>query len=466
MRKPREIGLESKATDATAEKTRQMLRDLASKRMRETSNEIDDDSPIEDDDDEFIQAPLKERERPRGGPLSNKMKMDRIKASEERNRARGLDPDSLVRRNFDPDSPVDKDLPQAARQVISNRTAARPGGPGPVDSPNITEVQRLERRLEEQSKQIKELQKNGGAPTINTEEKPVSRLAARRKNYDSNYEVIKPPSQCFFYNFAPEDLQVRKIDVATQIAITNARRYRDMSAYIDAVGSTFKDIDIRDLSHPDWFYILYWHKFHSYPKSSLILDWTSKYGNNNKYRIQETDLKFVYPSISRQEFLERYDSKGLCIPTLRDWELLNTPNDLTEEDRQIYFRAQYFKGDTLEDKVDNYFSTGVDVERLELINELQIDTHHGVINTVDVIDEKFDAVKYLVQRNEHLANIRAEAQRYKDNPVYFNAISEEADDIEQEINEKNETLKNGGQVRAEVETQPVRFDALDIFPIL
>lgn len=458
----RQIDIDKELNDPAVKKMKDDLSRLASRRLMEAEEEMDsrDDEEVEDDE-EFVQEPLKNAARK--GPLANRDKQDRINRTQKNMKERGLDPDSIIRRRFDVNE-ADEERP---REVISNRPDRARAIPtnkdGIVDSPEIGLLQKLQKQIEDQARELKGLKEKNNA---HTDSKPVSRLAARGKKYDAMYEVINPPSQCLFYSFSPDDMGVKKIDVVIQQAIAAARRSRDRSAYIDAVGATFKDIDIRLLTNPDWFYVLYWHKWHSYPKSSLVMKWRSKYGNENRYKIQETDLQFVYPSISRPEFLEKYDSKGLCLPTLRDWELLNTPNDLTDEDRVLYAKAQFYKGDTIEEKVDHYFSTGQDLERLELIAELEAETNHGVIDTVDVVDNRFDPEVYLIQREANLEALRKEAELYVDSRVIYNTILSEADELSKEIETMRDILKNGGQVRAEVETQPVRFDALDIFPAL
>lgn len=460
----RRIDINKELNDPSVKKLHDDLSRLASRRLMEAEEEIDTrEDEDTDEDDEFTQPPLKSAVR--RGPLANHDKQERINRVQRSMKEKGLDPDSIIRRRFDVNEADQQEV--KPREVISNRpdrSRALPSGNDSItDSPEIGLLQKLKKQVDEQARELKEIKEKANP---HTDSKPVSRLAARGKKYDSTYEVISPPSQCLFYSFSPDDMGIKKIDVVTQQAIAAARKARDVSAYIDAVGATFKDIDIRFLTNPDWFYVLYWHKWHSYPRSSLVLKWRSKYGNENRYKIQETDLQFVYPSISRPEFLEKYDSKGLCVPTLRDWELLNTPSDLTEEDIAIYEKAQFYKGDTLEDKVDHYYSTGQDLERLELIAELEAETNHGVIDTVDVVDSRFDPHVYLMQKEDVLKALQKEAALYSDQKIIYNTILIEADELAKEIETMRDILQNGGQVRAEVETQPVRFNALDIFPSL
>lgn len=493
----REIDVDAHLNTPEIHETRERLRRIAEAHMDKTDSEIDergftDTEDFDEEDPEFTPMPPKARQnqiRPRG-TLASQERDARIRKTQERLRERGLDGESLlrdkirqqgggeqVRQTFNPDLADDDDAekldtvgevdPRQARinavrnpgnKLISNR-----GAGDQVKSPaSRSETERLKQQLTEQAEQIKQMQE-----AIGKLPKPPSRLAARRAKYESDYVQIGLPSQFKIYSFEPEEFLVKKIDIPAQIAITSARRLRDMSGYIDALGSTvIEGMDIRDISYPDWLYFLYHQKFTSYPKTPLILTWTSRYGNENKYKIQDTDITTVHPEIDRETFEEKYFSKGLRFPTLRDWELLNTVNDFTQEDRDIYARAQYFQGDTVEQKVDHMFSRGRDLELLELVAQMVIDCNHGVMETVEVRDQHFEPVKYIKARLDHIENLRREQGSYEEVPAVKAAIEQEIASVLEEVDEMQATLDNGGPVLAEVETQPVRFNALDIFPAI
>lgn len=448
--------------------------------VRQAHNEMDErgDDFIANqsaEEDRFIpDASMLNRNTERArGPLSNRMQQERMRAVQDAPippppKYRNL-PEGGVerpRRAFDPDigdNEVEQEyISNKPRSPVSNRLTDTP-----IPAPDISEIQRLAKKLADQEAEIAALKEGKETATANDGKKAPGRLAARRKKYDSKYVPVVPPSQNNFYShFAPSGIEIKKIDTVTQQLITEAKQTRNISTFIDAVGATLRDIDIRDVTPEDWFYILYWHKYNSYNRTPLILTWTSKYGNENRYIIQESDLKYVYPTISQEDYKKNYYDKGIVVPTLRDWELLNTDSDLSKEDRDIFIRAQYFKGDTIEDKVDNYFENGENLDALQSIEELKRLSTHGVVHTVDVVDALFDPQIYIKNRKEYRDSLIRDGETYRETPVVRKAYIEESEIVSAEIAEMEATLKNGGEVRAEVETQPVRFNALDMFPFL
>lgn len=469
--KETKIDVDSYLNDPQTEKIRREL----SRTVREAHAEIEEkgeDFSFREmqEEEKFIPDPsmMHRAETRARGPLSNRAQEEFKRRAMEapipppprwRKTEEKAEVQRPMRQSFNPDIGENEEQPEQT-EYITNKP--RTNGPmsGPIPAPDISQVQHLEKRIKdlEEAKKTNNLEDGNKAP---------GRLAARRKTYNSEYKTITPASQCNFYSrFAPNGLEIKKIDVPTQHLITEAKQTQDISGFIDAVGSTLRDVDIRDLTPDDWFYVLYWHKYNSYNRTPLILTWESKYGNENEYIIQESDLKYIYPKLSQEEYDREYYSKGLVVPTLREWELLNTSTDLSPEDKSILMRAQYFKGDTLEEKVDNYFDQGETLETLEIIEELKRKSHHGIVHTVDVIDAKFDPVEYIKNRKDYKASLDSDANLYRDTPAIYTAFKQEAEEVAAEIITLEETLKNGGQVRAEVETQPVRFNALDMFPFL
>lgn len=403
----------------------------------------------------------------RRGPISNRDKDRRIKQAR-------IPAPRLDRQAFNPDiepgdESEDEDLgPITNRDLspITNRDPRIAQG-GITNPPAIPEVDLLKKRLDEAQSRIEELERGRDKPVETKNPKPPLNLAARRKKYNAKYVPIIPASKGVFYNFPIDSLRVKRIGVEEQRQITTAKTIGDISMLIDAVGATLEEpIDIRDLTNEDWFHLLYHHLFNSYPKSSFTLNWTSKYGNENAYKIKDSDISYINPGISREEYQSEFLSKGICVPTLREWELLNTDNGLNDEDKDILIRAQWYVGDSVEEKVDNYFKHGETLDHTYLVDELKARSVHGVRNTVDVIDAKYDQAVYTGERRKYLENLEFEAERYKDNAPLYSVYQAEIDEVSAEVSDLEEKLKNGEQVRAEVETRPVRFNALGIFPVL
>lgn len=398
----------------------------------------------------------------RRGPISNRDQSKRI------NEAR-VPPPRMQRQAFNPDKEPDEVIPAPEEDLgpITNRDVVEERLNGPRNPPPIPEADLLKKQLKETQDRLEALERNTGKPVETKNPKIPLNLAARRKKYDSKYTPIIPASQGVFYNFPIEDLRIKRIDVDIQRQITTAKTARDISLLIDAVGATLEDpIDIRDLTHEDWFHVLYYHLFASYPKSSFTLNWTSKYGNDNVYKIQKSDISYINPGITKEEYQQEFLSKGICVPTLREWELLNTDNGISVEDKDIIYRAQYYTGNTIEEKVDNYFQNGETLDHTYLVDELRARSIHGVRNTIDVIDAQYDQAVYTGQRRQYLESLKKEADQYKDNAPLYSAYQAEIADVTKEVEDLEDKLKRGEQVRAEVETRPVRFHALDIFPVL
>jgi len=470
--------------DPEVDKTRRQLADL----LKSADSEIEDREVVnreaEDAEETAFLPPSSMMRKPKG-PLINQNNAKRERDAEEKVKRimgenyippEGVKPKPQIKQSFNPDiEPEDEnEEPIKERKTISNgnrdRRVVNGDANAPIDPPTITAIDRLEKRLRDQEKEIEYLKSEKGIPTVTDTPRKPAKLAARRVKYDSKYSKIEPPSNGVFSDFDFGELFAKNIDLPTQELITKARlpEIRDMSSYIDALSTLIKEpIDLRDFTYDDFFYFLYYTKFNSYTRIPLVLRWVSKYGNENFYKIQETDLKYINPVITKEQYIENFKSKGIVMPTLRDWEILNVQNDFDEEDLDIYRRAQYFEGNSIEEKVDHYFRRGEDLEALSIVAELKQVSQHGVINTVDLIDAKFNANKYIEARIEYTDALKREMEYYKEEnlPLYL-SYRKEVDESELEIKEKQAILQNGGQVRPEVETVPVRFNALDIFPIL
>jgi hypothetical protein len=446
---------------------RELTSPEAEKRRRELSElarGFDEEMAEATEPEENLLPPgrMQNKEPPtRGGPLSNRDKEKRIRETR-------VPPPRMDRQAFNPDMEPETD--QAERVIedlgpITNRDNRL--NSGPQVPPSIPEVDLLKKQLKDQQTQLEALQRRTDSPIETKDPKPPANLASRRKKYNAKYTGIIPASQGVFYDFPIDNLRVKRIDVDIQRSITMAKTAGDVSLLIDAVGATLEEpIDIRDLTNEDWFHLLYYHLFASYPKSSFTLNWTSKYGNDNAYTISQSDITYINPGITKQEYQENFYKMGVCVPTLRDWELLNTDNHLSAEDKDIYFRAQWYVGNTMEEKVDNYFEYGETLDHTYLVDELKARSVHGVRNTVEVIDAHYNQKVYTSQRRDYLESLKVESLQYKDNAALYSVYRAEIEELNTEVEDLETKLRNGEQVRAEVETQPVRFRALDIFPFL
>lgn len=202
------------------------------------------------------------------------------------------------------------------------------------------------------------------------------------------------PSKGLTYN---EEIFVRplEIPVLKRLAAARAANEKDVgfTMMLDALQSRI-NIDIRSLTVPDLYFFIYWLKLNSYPRSSMTIEWTSKYGNSQTSVIRETsNLNIIELSITKDE-LEYYQTQlGLTIPTVRDMEILMA-NDLSAADAWEVEYAQYIY---LEGEIDSqYLQKKIDIlnssdpDFLSEIDEFSAKLNHGVIEDIECTDALFE----------------------------------------------------------------------------
>src|SRR5262249_7984102 len=92
----------------------------------------------------------------------------------------------------------------------------------------------------------------------------------------------------------------------------------------------------------DWHQVMYFHRLHSYQRTPYKATWNSPYGNGEVQSIVTTDtLKTTPLPFTRDEWLEKYASRGLTFPTMGDYVWF-ADTELSADDRALFQRAQYF----------------------------------------------------------------------------------------------------------------------------
>ncbi len=226
----------------------------------------------------------------------------------------------------------------------------------------------------------------------------IKYVKAQSKNPNNIRESL--PSHCLPYDF--DDIEIRQFKARDLSKIYRSAIDENFSLIVDAIGATV-NIDIRQLTMGDFTFLMYWHRINSYPKSPYIIEWTSRYGNANKYTVNGTNLIINEMKLTQLEF-DTYSGMGLCLPTVKDLEVLQTIR-LTPDQQYIYNLAQFIKGDSIKEKIE-ILDSFEDLSIQEYIKEFREKTEHGVIETVKVIDNNFDL-------NISIANI----QKQQDNQL-------------------------------------------------
>jgi hypothetical protein len=350
-------------------------------------------------------------------------------------------------------------IPPTPKQVEKLITNVSPNAP--VAPPPITPEQR---RKFEQKVKDKDEEVYAGKPRLIT--KPVNR--------DINFQRIDLLSGFIFYPF--KECMIRKINIQDHLKLMSAQKTRNLTLFIDTIGSTLGEgVDVRSLALQDFYFILYWHRFNSYSSTPLTVNWVSKYGNNNTYKVKSTSIKYTPPKITEEEYNEWF-ARGYSIPTVRDTELFNREK-LSDEDLELAFRAQFFSGyhsefdssngaiPDLDDKIKHMLELNADsVDSLGLVNEFIEATQFSVAEYIDVTDAKFDVENWKKELEKRIELTREAAEQLdKNSPEYFIEL-ETISYIQNEIDEINAKLEKGGKVLPDVERVPLKIEILDMFP--
>ena len=204
-----------------------------------------------------------------------------------------------------------------------------------VQQPPV-QPQKAKPKLDSQEDILKEQRKN---QPLNVS--PI--LLKARSTIDPKMQRISLPSKCNFYNF--DEVFVRPFGIPDMFKVAQVQNSKNLTLLIDLIDNTLS-VDARDLSRQDFYYMLYTQRYLSYPRTPFNITWTSKYGNRGNTEVRRSELDIIEATLSKEDFNTQFRSKGFTIPTVRDWELLETEN-LDEEVRWTYERAQYVIGDTL-----------------------------------------------------------------------------------------------------------------------
>lgn len=346
------------------------------------------------------------------------------------------------------------------KKVISNGPEAKdiPITPPPI-SPNQMRKQLLE-----------ELKATGKIPDAE-EPKPAPRFVVRYvPKYDhDDYESVGLVSDFVFYPF--ESLMVRKFNISDAVPLANARRERDLEGFIRTVGKTLLDVDVFDLTRPDFRYLLYWHQINSFMHSPMNISWTSKYNNENLYRISDRTLKYDKPQMTREEYQKDYKSKGLGWSTMRDWLFYqNNYETFTQEEDYLFDKAQWFLGpegntsfQSRIDRMSELSAKSLDV--FGLIPQFVENGRHNIRESFYATDAKFDANKHLQSLKKQLELLNKQKSETDPGEIYdIELLDEQIEPVQAEIAAIEGAFERKEAVEPDVENIPLNIGILDFFP--
>jgi hypothetical protein len=329
----------------------------------------------------------------------------------------------------------------------------------PINAPLISNTQ-MRKKIEQE---IAEESKLNGSVKIAQTTASDPRFVLKELETTSDFVRVELVSGYKFYEF--DDVQIRKLNITDIFRIYQAKKNNDITGLIDVVSNTLS-IDGRLLTPNDFRHSCYWHRFNSYTATPLTIEWTSKYGNKNLYKIEETTLKFIQPKISRDEYWKNYVSLGLVVPTMREFEIFSRET-LSEDELWLFEMAQYFRpknfnSNSIQERIDSMSELcSKDISLIEKISNLIEDCAHGVNETIDLIDAKFDPKKWvndLQERIDYFDNLK---DLDDDMQLVLNVQKQE---LQTELDIIKNKLEKGEGVEAEVETRAISITLLDFFP--
>lgn len=285
------------------------------------------------------------------------------------------------------------------------------------------------------------------------------------------------PSLCVPYAF--NEVHLRAFDIDALAGLSEARSSGSFTVLLDVLND-YINVDIRDLTGPDYRYCMYWWRINSYSKSPYHLDWVSRYGNVNTLLIDngnnpgmqgqhvKLDQQIVNLAMTKEEY-EAYTAKGICFPTVRDSEALQEQMDERMRFKMELAQYVYIEPGTVENlaeaKVLALKKGGIRL--MEDIREFATKIEHGVKEVVRFRDSKFkpaeaaDALEKQALTCRILALTNQESG--KPDPAYVHRHTELANDFEEEAAAIRKMLEAKGFIQAREEDITLSIDVMSFF---
>lgn len=273
------------------------------------------------------------------------------------------------------------------------------------------------------------------------------------------------PSKCVPYPF--DALHARPLMVKDLAAIVSATEASDLSSFLDALSNCVYQ-NIRDLTLPDFRFLMYWWRINSYPKSPYVLNWTSRYGNRNRIEITNTNLKMKEIELDRAGY-NAWRQRGYRFPTMADIErekVIATD----AQTRFLFEKAQYLEvdepidGDWMKARILRLSESSMSV--MEDIREFAGFANYGVTEEFTGVDENFNPETAPIALRRSADAILNRVNSYMDtaDPDLIEKEIAEADKYLEEASAIEKAVAEGQPYEPKEEVIAIRIDTMDFFP--
>lgn len=309
---------------------------------------------------------------------------------------------------------------------------------------------------------VKDLEKQAAAKEQVLETNQEAKLTTPVEANDK-YQSINLPSNFIFYDF--DTIKVRKFEIRDLAKMHRVMQNESIPMFKEVIqGCVDKNINL--LTAGDFKYICYWLRLNSYPKSPMTVEWRSKYGNESVAQVRKTDLTVLAPEITKED-LEAYRSKGFEVPTLEFSSIFD--GDISDDDDFLYSNAQFFKGKTWEEKIQNLenYTNENGLESLQDVKQFDDLIDHGVKEELVVYDPKFDPEVYKKTLEEKIQKLQSRMTIVEPGTTEESMIGLLLDTNEKELAQLVKKLENKEVIQADPETIFLEMDAIEFFsPLL
>jgi len=317
-------------------------------------------------------------------------------------------------------------------------------------------------------------------PPKPVEQKPTPVYAKKTETADDATWIRQEvPSHCVPY-VGRNDIFIKAIDWSQLGMLSSASKNKSTTMMIDALAKSIRGVDIRDLTPPDFSFLMYNIRNISYPTTQMKVSFITRYGNEVLVPVNLKELEIAELAMTADEYKFYYD-QGIQFPTVRDLEILFDP-DLDEELKFTLEYAQYMRldvefddntdfSDYIEQKIAKLNEKGV--EFTKIIDEFAEKATHGVKEEVRIRDPKFDPLKAAdLFENQSTNMVRGMNALVSNNKIEAGreaaavAIMLIASELMDEAKKLRDRVEKGEKVEAEEETVAVMITATDFFPFI
>lgn len=277
-----------------------------------------------------------------------------------------------------------------------------------------------------------------------------SKPAYIKNDVDDRFQSTSLPSGFKFYDF--DSIMIRKFEIRDLSKMYQVVTTGSYSLFKQVIQGCI-NVDVDLLTPGDFKWICYWLRANSYPKTPIHVEWVSKYGNKCVSTVTKDQITTLAMDTDDRT-LEQWKQKGFVAPTLKFTDVFEN-GSLSEQDQFIYTNAQYFKGDTWEQKI-NTMEQYLNANGLEGLNDVkQWDSliEHGVEETLTVTDLNFDPEKYLSLLKEKITKTVGVAKSLTDQQSDdYILVTSTLKALKKEYKQISDKISKGEEVRPEPET--------------